>query len=182
MLAWALIPHVGYSAARTTNAFTRAVELSRKTGNRSRLMFALSGQAVVMMTRGDHAQLASIADDLERIGSETDNDFVWFYGVLARGYELLLRANIEQGQQNLREAKALHSDEHERQGLRAGYPLWDCLLWWEGMGAWLAGDMEVADALRDSIDNALSHEDLTLSPFTRCWVPMFHTLLAGSAS
>ena len=178
MLAWALIPHVGYSAARTTNAFSRAAELAREAEDRSRLVSALTGQVVVMMTRGDHALLASIADELQRIGDEADSDFVRFYSVMARGYQSMLRGDIEKGRHEIREAKALYDDEHERRGLRAGYPMWDCLSWWEGIGAWLAGDIAVADHLGRSVEKALSHDDLALSAFARCWVPVFHSLLA----
>lgn len=177
-LAYELIPHAGYSAARTTKAFSKATALARKTGEISYLMPALTGQALVMMTRGDHAHLAIIADDMLRIGDESGYDNVRFYGVMTQGFARLIRGDIDKGRDYMREAKALYVDEHERRALRAGYPIWDCICWWEGIGAWLAGDVAVADAISESLEKALDHDDLALSVFARCWVPAFHSLLA----
>ncbi len=109
-------------------------------------MPALTGHALVMMTRGDHAHLASIADEMMRIGDEVGSDFLRFYGVMTQGFTRMIRGDLETGRRYMSEAKALYVDDHERRALRAGYPMWDCLCWWEGIGAWLAGDVAIIGA------------------------------------
>ena len=56
--------------------------------------------------------------------------------------------------------------------------MWDCLCWWEGIGAWLAGDVAIASAMSDSLEKEIRDDDLARSVFARCWAPAFLSLLA----
>lgn len=179
MLAYALIPHEGYSTPRTTEAFDRAADIARTTGDVSISVPALTGKALVRLTRGDHAELASTTDELERICNEDGRDYMRFYGAMMKGFAHLLRGEIEPGRQLLGEAKRLYVDDHERRGLRAGYPMWDSLTWWEQKGAWLAGDTTYDASIAESMALAVRGEhDLDRPAFARCWQPTFYTLIA----
>jgi class 3 adenylate cyclase/tetratricopeptide (TPR) repeat protein len=179
MQAYSLIPHEGYSSPRTTNAFDRAADIALMTGKVSISASALTGKALVRMTRGDHQHLASCADELERVCNEDGRDYVRFYGAMVKGLTHTLRGEIETGRRLLGDAKALYVDEHERQGLRAGYPVWDSVTWWEQMGAWLAGDVAFTDAISESIELVVRGEhDVDRPAFVRCWCPTFYTFIA----
>ena len=179
MLAYALIPHEGYSSRRTTEAFDRATNIALMAGDVSISAPALTGKALVRMTRGDHQDLASSADELERICNDDGRDYMRFYGVMTQGYAHTLRGEIDVGRRYMGEAKGLYIDDHERRGLRAGYPMWVCLTWWGQMGAWLAGDSSSTDAISESIElAALGEHDVALPAFARCWSPTFYTFLA----
>ncbi|TFH30050.1 MAG: hypothetical protein E4H00_05805, partial [Myxococcales bacterium] len=179
MEAFALIPHEGYTSPRTSQAFERAADLARATGEVSISASALTGKALVRMTRGDHRDLASSADELERICDEDGRDYFRFYGAMTQGYANALRGELDAGRRYLGEAKELYVDGHERQGLRAGYPMWDCLTWWEQMAAWIAGDGAFTERTAESMEMVLSGEhDMARSAFARCWPPTFYTFMA----
>lgn len=179
ILAFALIPHLGFSATRTKDAVERAVELARQTGHIPQLVSALSGQWLVWMVRGDHANLKSTTDELAHIGEQARDDDVRFWGVMYRGVASLTRGNVEEARLLLREATTLYKPElHERSAVRVGYPLGTCLTWYEGFGAWLVGDVEVAEAIAATIETATKRDDLRLPVFARCWVPAFHSVFA----
>jgi tetratricopeptide (TPR) repeat protein len=179
MHAYALIPHGGYSTPRTTKAFDRAADIARMTDDISISVPALTGKALVRLTRGDHAELESSTDELERICKEDGRDYMRFYGAMMKGFAHLLRGEIEPGRQLVAEAKRLYVDDHERRGLRAGYPMWDSLTWWEQQGAWLAGDTAYDAPIAESMELAVRGEhDLDRPAFARCWQPTFYTLIA----
>jgi len=179
MQAYALIPHDGYGSPRTTQAFERAAEIALMAGDVSISVPALSGKALVRMTSGDHELLATEADELERICNEDGRDEIQFYGVMMQGYTKVLTGEIEAGRRYIRAAKTLYVDDHERRGLRSGYPIRDSLVWWEQMAAWLAGDHVFDDPIAASIDLTVRGEyDLDRPAFARCWCPLFYTLIA----
>ena len=152
MQAYALIPHEGYSSQRTTRAFDRATEIALTTGDISISVPAMTGKALVRMTRGDHAHLASTTDELRRICNDDGRDYMRFFGAMMKGFALILRGELAEGRKLVAEAKSLYVEDHERRGLRAGYPMWDSLTWWEQMGAWLSADHSFDDAISESMD------------------------------
>jgi class 3 adenylate cyclase/tetratricopeptide (TPR) repeat protein len=179
MQAYALIPHEGYSSQRTTRAFDRATDIALMTGDISISVPAMTGKALVRMTRGDHAHLASTTDELQRICDDDGRDYMRFFGAMMKGFALILRGELAEGRRLVAQAKSLYVDDHERRGLRAGYPMWDSLTWWEQMGAWLSADTSFDDAIAESMDLAVRGEhDLDRPAFARCWQPTFSTFIA----
>ena len=177
--AYALIPHEGYTSQRTTKAFDRAADIALMTGDLSISVPAMTGKALVRMTRGDHGHLATTTDELQRICDDDGRDYVRFFGAMMKGFALILRGEIEPGRKLVAEAKSLYVDDHERRGLRAGYPMWDSLTWWEQMGAWLAADTSFDEAIAESMERVvLGEHDLDRPAFARCWQPTFSTFIA----
>jgi len=179
MHAYALIPHEGYGSPRTTQAFERASEIALQTGDVSISVPAMAGKVLVRMTSGDHQKLVADADELERICDDDGRDEIRFYGTMMQGYTQVLTGHIDAGRTYIREAKTLYVDDHERRGLRSGYPIWDSLSWWGQMAAWLAGDRAYDKPIAESIQLAVHGEhDLDRPAFARCWCPLFYTLFA----
>lgn len=179
MASYALIPNEGYSSPRTLASFDRAAEIALMAGDISISVSSLTGQALAKMTRGDRAGMVAAANELQRISNEDGRDYFRFYGAMMKGYAFILGGEIDDGRRLISEAKSLYVDEHERRGLRAGYPMWDSMMWWEQMGAWVAGDPAIDDEISECIERAaLGKFDAERTAFARCWCPTFYTFLA----
>jgi class 3 adenylate cyclase len=179
LAAYSLIPNEGYSSPRTERAFDYAADIALRSGHTSTAVTSLTGKALVKMTRGDRPGLVMSTDELVRVSDEDGRDYIRFWGLLMKGISLLLGGNIANGRRLLGETKSLYVDEHERRALRAGYPMWESLAWWEQMAAWLAGDAARDEEISTCLERAVLGEyDLARPAFARGWCPVFYTFCA----